>query len=47
MDQIRLLGGKQPTLSSNLEVCRDGLPYANQRQQSDPGVAVYFVSKGK
>lgn len=29
-------------ISTNLEVKRDGLPYANQRNPSDPGVAVYF-----
>lgn len=45
--QIKLLGGKMPILSSNLELRLDGLPYANQRQPDDPGVAVYFTYKGK
>jgi len=44
--QIKLLGGKLPILSSNLELRLDGLPYANQRQPDDPGVAVYFMYKG-
>lgn len=45
--QIRLLGGRLPILSSNLELRGDGLPYANQRQPEDPGVAVYFTYKEK
>lgn len=47
MHEIRMLNGKQPILSSNLELRLDGLPYANQKQPQDPGVAVYFTYKGK
>lgn len=35
----------QIVLSSNLQLRRDGLPYANQREPEDPGVAVYFAYK--
>jgi hypothetical protein len=47
MNEIRLLGGKQPILSSNLELRLDGLPYANQKAPDDPGIAVYFTYKDK
>lgn len=42
MHEVRLMGGTLPVLSSNLELRRDGLPYASQRQPVDCGVAVYF-----
>lgn len=45
-DQIRMLGGQQPVISTNIELRRDGLPYANQRV-TDAGAAVYFVYKGR
>lgn len=45
--QISLMGGRYPVLSSNLELRRDGLPYAQQREPHDAGVAVYFEWKGK
>ncbi|HTE14667.1 MAG TPA: hypothetical protein VK642_06285 [Burkholderiales bacterium] len=32
-------------MSSNLMLRNDGLPYANQRQPDDPGVAIYFEYK--
>lgn len=47
MNEIRLLGGKQPILSSNLSLRQDGLPYANQKSPDDTGIAVYFTYKGK
>lgn len=47
MSEIRMLGGRQPILSSNLELRLDGLPYANQKAPSDAGIAVYFTYKGK
>lgn len=47
MNEIRLLGGKQPILSSNLSLRLDGLPYANQKQPDDTGIAVYFIYKDK
>lgn len=45
MNEIRLLGGTNAILSSNLELRLDGLPYANQRAPEDSGVAVYFMYK--
>lgn len=47
MSELRLMGARYPVLSSNVELRRDGLPYANQREPSDPGVAVYFEWHGK
>jgi hypothetical protein len=32
-------------ISSNVAVRRDGLPYSNQREPGDSGVAVYFRSR--
>lgn len=46
-NQIALMGGSYPVLSSNLELRRDGLPYAQQREPADAGIAVYFMRKGK
>ncbi len=45
--EVRLMGGSLPVISSNLELRRDGIPYAGQKQPSDPGVAVYFLRRGK
>jgi len=45
--EIKRLGGKFPVISSNLMLRQDGLPYANQRQPEDQGIAVYFEYKGK
>ena len=47
LNELRLIGARYVVLSSNLELRRDGLPYANQRQPEDPGVAVYFQWRGK
>ena len=47
MHEIRLLGGTLPVLSSNVQLRRDGLPYANMREPDDRGVAVYFTLKGQ
>lgn len=47
VDQIRLLGGRYVVVSTNVALRRDGLPYANQSEPSDVGVAVYFERKGK
>lgn len=43
--QVKLLGGAQLVMSTNLMLRQDGLPYANQRQPDDPGVAIYFTYK--
>jgi hypothetical protein len=41
------LGGVLPIVSSNLPVRRDGFPYTNVAQPTDPGVAVYWVRGGR
>lgn len=43
--EIRNLGGREAIISSDLPLRLDGLPYANQRQPDDSGVAVYFTYK--
>jgi len=47
--QLRLLGAKNISISSNVPVRNDGLPYAaeSRRRYDDPGVAVYFTLNGK
>lgn len=40
--EVRLMGGRYPLISTNVKLRRDGLPYANQAQPHDTGVAVYF-----
>lgn len=47
LGEIRRLGGRQSVISTNIPLRRDGLPYADQRQLDDPGVAVYFTRKDK
>lgn len=47
MNNLRLLGAKNVVLSSNLELRLDGIPYANQREPRDAGIAVYFSYCGK
>lgn len=46
-DEVRLLGGRDLIISSNVKLRQDGMPLANQRIPDDPGVAVYFKRKGK
>ena len=46
-DQVRQLGGSMLIISSNLSLKLDGIPYANQREPDDAGVAVYFTYKKK
>jgi len=45
--EIERMGGKYPVISTNAELRRDGLPYANHKEPDDPGVAVYFETGGK
>jgi hypothetical protein len=47
LDQIRMLSGRNPVISSNVQLRQDGLPYANQRAPGDAGVAVYFSYKNR
>lgn len=45
--EVNRLGGRSAIISTNIELRRDGLPYASFTQPSDPGVALYFTYKGK
>jgi len=47
INEIRLLGGSNPIISTDIKLRQDGLPYASQRQPDDQGVAVYFDYKGQ
>jgi len=47
LDELRLMGARLAVLSTNVELRRDGLPYANQPEPADPGVAIYFEWKGR
>lgn len=42
LTELRMLEAQGVVLSTNLDLRRDGLPYAGGREPSDPGVAVYF-----
>jgi len=45
IDELRLMGAKNIVLSTNIELRRDGLPYAKAKQPEDPGIAIYFQHK--
>lgn len=47
VSEISLLGGRNAIISTNIELRRDGLPYATYRTPEDSGVAVYFTYKGR
>lgn len=47
LHQIKLLGGNQPVISTNIPLRLDGLPRATYREPDDQGVAVYFALNGK
>lgn len=46
-DQVRLLGGKDTIVSTNVPLRRDGLPLASAKRVEDAGAAIYFTYKGK
>lgn len=48
-DELQRLGTRSVTLSSNVPLRQDGEAYADaaRRRMDDPGVAVYFLFKGK
>lgn len=46
-DQIERLGGKDPILSTNVELRMDGRPRADRSPPHDPGACVYFELKGR
>lgn len=43
--EVHRLRGRSVVLSTNVSLRNDGLPYANQRQPDDTGVAIYFIDK--
>lgn len=45
--EVRRLGGSSTIISTNIELKRDGLPYATFKTPDDPGVALYFTYKAK
>lgn len=45
--ELAALGAIDVVISSNIELRRDGLPYANRQQPDDPGVAIYFTLNGR
>jgi hypothetical protein len=47
VSELKLLGARYVIISSDLQTRLDGLPYANQRQPADTGVAVYFDYDGE
>lgn len=46
LDEIRLLGGSDIIISTDIPLRQDGLPKANRREPDDKGVAVYFIYEG-
>jgi hypothetical protein len=46
LNEIAMMGGKLPVISTNARIRADGEPRADERPV-DPGVAVYFERKGK
>lgn len=44
--EVKLLGGRNLVISTNIKLRQDGLPYASQRAPDDKGVAVYFEYEG-
>ena len=45
--ELRLIGAKQPILSTNIELKLDGQPYARPPMNNEAGVAVYFTWKDR
>lgn len=45
--ELHRLGARDVVMSTNIPIRRDGLPMVPDREPDDPGVAVYFVRKGK
>lgn len=43
VEEMRLFGGTNLIISTDLKLRLDGLPYSNQKQPDDQGVAVYFT----
>jgi hypothetical protein len=47
VNEITRFGGRDVVITSNVATRLDGLPYANQKEPENPGVAVYFWRKGR
>lgn len=45
--EVQRSGGSNLVISTNRPVRKDGFPRADAAEPSDPGVAVYFMRKGK
>jgi hypothetical protein len=45
LKELRLFGAKNITISTDIPVRRDGLPFVNARDPQDPGVAVYWQDR--
>lgn len=45
LSEVSRLRGRSVVLSTNVSLRNDGIPYANQRQPDDSGVAIYFIDK--
>lgn len=45
--EVARLGGRLPVISTNVPLRRDGLPLANAKRITDPGVAVYFTYRDR
>ena len=46
LNELRLLGANNGIINSNIKTRLDGLPYSNQKQPDDVGVAIYFNLEG-
>lgn len=47
MRELDRMGATEVILSTNLRLRQDELPYSNQKEPEDPGVAVYFTWDGE
>lgn len=47
IEEIQRFGGDSIVITTDVAVRRDGLPYANQPEPQNPGVAVWFWRDGK
>lgn len=45
--QIKLLGGKNLIISTNLATKKNGMPYSNAAEPDDSGAAIYFTLDGE
>jgi len=47
LNELRRFEARQVALTSDLRLRLDGIPYAQQAEPDDPGIAVYFQWRGK